>query len=525
MLQHLRRIFCTALLVLAFESAALAGDWHRADSHHFTIYSDGSKSDLEDFTHEVEKFDALLRMLWNRPAAENPRKLTIFMVSDGNDVERLLGRDNVVGYYVPTVEGSYAVSNRQQTRNKFALSGKTTLFHEYAHHFFFNNFSIPAPPWFVEGFAEFVSTAEFRKNGDWYFGKPAHHRAGEIQYFGRIDVRDLLTKRPHEIDGSSRNAFYGWSWLLTHLLYSEDRDRGVQIGRYLALLNSGAEPLAAAEGAFGDLDRLDRDLRDYANGRMGYSKSDKPLTYFDDIAVASLSESDGAIVELRMKRLGSGQFDEALQELRALGSGDDAPAELLYQLGRAEYSQARKEADEAEDDSGLPDFSAAEAAFRRALERDPDHLYANVFTAKIKIERLAESDDAEDADWDAARKLILAANRTDPYNPFPLYHYALSFGRQGKRDPQIAAAYETAFALAPEAVNVRVAYAQELAFGGEFDRAIRLVSILANDPHRGNYGQAVLRRIEAMRDGRSIVALPMAELDDADAEEPGDDEN
>ncbi len=512
------RFIAVILASLLLVSQAQATDWHRADTHHFTIYSDGRASDLEDFAHEVEKFDALLRMLWNRPAKDSPTKLTIYMVSGASDVERLLGRDDVAGFYSASVEGSYAVSNRRQTRDKDRLSGKRTLFHEYAHHFFFNNFSIPAPAWFVEGFAEFVATAEFEKNGDWYFGKPAFHRAAEIRYFGPIPVEVLLTSRPHEIEGSKSNAFYGWSWALTHMLYSQEHGRGDKLSRYLNAINAGAEPLAAAEAAFGDLDRLDRDLRDYSDGRMGYSKSDAPLEYYDEISITPLSAADSRVVELTMMRRSGGEFDDALAALRELGAGEAASAEALFQLGRAEYDHARELARDSEEDDAEPDFSAAEAAFERAIATDPGHAHANVFKAMILIDRLADAGDYDSEEWDAARAHILAANKTDPYDPLPLYHYAQSFARQGRRDPQTSAAYETAFSFAPEASEVRVAHAMQLASNGRYGEAIRLVQILANNPHGGESWQALIRRFESMRDGGGAVEVPDVPAPEGDEE-------
>ncbi|RDC59556.1 hypothetical protein HME9302_00746 [Alteripontixanthobacter maritimus] len=519
----------TKLMLVVFAAIGLgfsvnAKTWHRADTHHFTIYSDGRQSDLEDFAHEAEKFDALLRMLWKKPVQDTPTKLTIFMVSESGQVASLIGQDNVAGFYVPQVEGSFAVSNRQKTRDKRALSGQQTLFHEYAHHFFFNNFSIPTPSWFVEGFAEFVATAEFKKNGEWYFGRPAFHRAGEIEYFGAIDVRDLLTLRPGQMTGRSRNAFYGWSWVLTHMLYSKERDRGDQLNRYLMLLNSGIEAIPAAEQAFGSIDQLDRDMRDYADGRMGYSKSDTPIAYKDTIAVKELGEMESQLVGLRMRRLGRASLDEARDELRELTRSANAPAQAFAELGLAEYAIARREAepepvtkdgdDETDAEEGdaeegdqeaveytatLPDYALADAAFDAALERDPAHGRANVYKAKIAMDRLWHADDWDDEKWDAARKLILLGNRADPYDALPLYEYARSFSQQGKHDPQVSVGYETAFAFTPEANDVRAAYALDLAANGKYNRALALVQILANNPHNGARGRYLVSRIAAMQ--------------------------
>ncbi|MEW4447515.1 hypothetical protein [Qipengyuania sp. JC766] len=507
-----------AFLAIGLAPAALADTWHRADTHHFRIYSDGSKSDLEDFAREVEKFDALLRMLFKRPVVDQPTKLDIYMVSSANQVENLHGSENVAGFYRPSVEGSFAVSNREQTRNKFSLSGKETLFHEYAHHFFFNNFSIPAPAWFVEGFAEFVATAEFKKNDEWYFGKPAHHRAGEIEYFGAIDVRDLLTKPASEIEGGARNAFYGWSWILTHMLYSKEREHGDQLGRYLGLINSGIDPLIAAEQAFGDLDKLDSQMRSYPKQRMTYSKSSSPLKYRDAIEIVSLDDAASKLVELEMEVLSPASLLEARDELADLATHDAALAQTHYLLGLAEYRLANGEGRDG-DETASSDTTAALASFEKALELDPDHPHANVYSAIMEVDRLSEAGDYENEGWDQARQKMLLANKADPLDPFPLYHFARSFDRQGKRSEYTGISYEAAFAMAPEAVEARVAYAHHLANEGNFEEAIGLVRFLANDPHRGAYGKAVLERFENMRDRGSASQSDGIEDVIEDAEE------
>ena len=63
-----------------------------------------------------------------------------------------------------------------------------------------------------------------------------------------------------------------------------------------------------------------------------------------------------------------------------------------------------------------------------------------------------------------------------------------------------------AFALAPEVPDLRARYALDLADQGRFDDAISIVQTLAFDPHGGQQGQALLRRIEAMRAGAKAAS-------------------
>lgn len=505
-LKHLA--LAMALLVAGFGSVpAQAKDWYRADTHHFTIYSNGEADQLEDFAHEVEKFDALLRSLWRIPVLDRPQKLTIYMLSTAQDVGVLRGEANVAGFYEPETDGSFAVSNRHQTSRRDDLSGKETLFHEYAHHFMFNNFSIPAPAWFIEGYAEFVATAEFRKNGQWYFGKPAFHRANEIQYADPLPIEDLLTfgskDGPKKITGS----FYGWSWALTHMLYIDGGDGGAGIVRYLNRINRGQDSLSAARAEFGDLGALQSRLRSYVKGSIVFKKSDAPISYRDEIRVTRLSPVESEVVDLTMKRRAGYKPEQTRDLLATIASGADASAEAWYQLALSEKAVATLAAGDGE---GV-DLSRVETAIDHALTLDPDHVHANVDKGRLMIEQLYEKNSRDPAQWAAARNFIVRANRADPLDPYALYHFAQSYARQGQRNEQASIALMAAFEGAPESGEIRIAYAYELANRGDFAPAIKILEVLANHPHYRASGQAALDHVLKMQNG-GVPVLRVGEV-------------
>ncbi len=500
---------------------AQAGDWRRADTHHFIIYSDGSKDQLEDFAHEAEKFDALLRLIFRIKEVEEPNRLTIYMLSDADDVDNLVGPrlKGIAGFYKPLTEGSYAVSNRKFGARESDLDGTRVLFHEYAHHFLFRNFSVPAPAWFVEGFAEFVSTAEFKKSGAWTFGMPAQHRASEISYFGPIPIEDLLTKKP-VMDGKG-NAFYGWSWALTHMLYSDEEERGQQIGRYLAALNEGQDPLQAAETHLGNLDRLEKELRGYVRGTMSYSRSARPITYRNKVTITDLNRTASETVGLTLKRLGDHELAKTRDKLRKLVGEPGAGAEAWFQLARAEFDLAHM--DEGEN---AHDFSASEQAVDRALAIDANHVHANVLKGRILLEAFDHADNPDAGNWEVAREYFLTANAARPLDPLPLFAFADSFRREGRKNEYVNASLQTAFNLAPESRELRFAYAMAQVREGKFDHAIALLKVIANDPHGGGGGKAAIERIEKLK--RRSMSRPSADdkiilVDEDDAPLENDD--
>lgn len=518
------RFVITLLAAIGFSAAAIAADWKRADTHHFTIYSDGRESQLQEFATEVEQFDSLLRFLFKKPTVEEPNKLTIYLVRNADSAGDLLGSNSVAGFYSSRLDGSFAVATREYGGRDEDLSGRRVLFHEYAHHFMFRNFSQSFPSWFVEGFAEYVSTAEFDKDGRATFGKPAAHRAREIQYFDNVNIERLLGGRSLD---ENLPAFYGWSWALTHMLYSREEGFGDKLAPYFAGLNAGKEPLAAAEDAFGDLGKLGRQLRGYVRRSMAYYPLPKPLPFRDALNITEISDAEGETIALTMRRLGGDRLKSTRRDLLKHTASAGAGAEAFYQLAEAEYTLAhRNSAGEAR-----YNFGAAHVAVDRSLALDENHVKARVLKGKLLLEPFDhDEDNADPALWAQAREQFLAANQTEPLAPAPLYHFAQTYIRQSEDNEMINPALAVAFERAPEVREVRVAYAFDMARLGQYDFAIRLLEVLANNPHGDGGTREIIESIEEMKAKgiKGVFRMAGEEVEDPgdeDGEESGDEED
>src|SRR6185503_12424966 len=142
--------------------------------------------------------------------------------------------------------------------------GETILYHEYAHHFMAANLTNrPYPRWFTEGFAEFFANVLFREDGSVVIGAVAHNRAAELIDAVHVPIRKFLSFDGGGVDSNSRyTSFYGQSWVLFHYLMMAP-ERANQWANYLRLLEAGKPALEAAKGAFGDLDKLEKDMDYY----------------------------------------------------------------------------------------------------------------------------------------------------------------------------------------------------------------------------------------------------------------------
>src|SRR3954453_17623099 len=193
----------TAALLAAAPASA---SWYRASSEHFLIYSEQSPDKLRQFAENLEKFDGAVRALRGMddlPLSQGNR-ITIFSLRTAADVQRLYGDKSgfIAGFYKGKAEGSVAYVSRGEASNaereaaigsnirgqsiNTNMGGDPILLHEYSHHLMMQDLAVPYPEWLVEGFAEFMSTAQFEKDGTVGIGLPAGHR-----YYGLLNGQML----------------------------------------------------------------------------------------------------------------------------------------------------------------------------------------------------------------------------------------------------------------------------------------------------------------------------------------------
>ncbi|ALJ15005.1 tetratricopeptide repeat protein [Sphingopyxis macrogoltabida] len=489
-----------AVLLTAALATPASARWLRADTNNFIIYSEGSEKSLRSFAENLQRFDATLRHRFNVPGGAEPNRLTIYLVERADEAGRLASGksgSSIAGFYLAGSDGAFAVSNRENDEGRGTPAAQQTLFHEYAHHFMKRYVPAAFPAWFIEGFAEYVSTVDFSREGKASIGKPVYRRAYGLLEMPKIPVEQLITQRPDAMRSSGMaDAYYGRSWLLTHMLYSDPNRQG-QLLAYMQAINRGEEAVEAARKTFGDLGQLDKDLNRYLNRSLAYVALHEPMKVEGTIAIAPLAAAEDALIPLRLERLSAQYSPErmaavrpALQKLTVAQPGD---AGTWYELAAAEWGM----------DKDKRDLAAARAAVDKAIALQPDHVRANVLLGRLIAIGFDEKGDYSAGAWSAVRKPIMLANRTNPDDPIPLYAYFQTFGDQGFPPTGMALqGLEKAFVLEPENVSIRISQAFALANQGRFNEAIGLAESVAFDPHDRGQGQSLLDQLEAMRANR-----------------------
>jgi tetratricopeptide (TPR) repeat protein len=495
----LRHVVIGLALMIAGASQASAA-WLRASSAHFVLYANMSEKDLREQAVQLERFDAMLRFFHS--TRENPdaafNRVTIYVVPDVDTIRRLTNSRNAAGFYVPRVEGSVAFTPRATgDGSALDLNPRIVLQHEYAHHFLLGSYATAYPAWFSEGYAEFASTARKRDGANW-LGTAANHRAYSLMVGPGMSTAQLFAPPPR-MNGTQMEAIYSRGWLLTHYLLL-DPDRQRQLATYIDLFNRGVPSVEAGTRAFGDLRKLDRALDSYLNQRRltAVRLTDEQLGT-PAVEVTPLTSGQAAMIDLRIRSTaGVDRKSATALYARAAPVAARYPGEAVVQGWFAEIAI----------DAGQLD--AAEHAADAALAVDPRSSQALLYKARVLIARAALAKSTDAAQWDAARRFILRANRVQNNDAAALALFYQSFIAQGI-EPRTSAkqGLDRAVELVPQDPGTRYMAARQQILDDRVAEAKRTLRPLAANPHAGpdNPAARMLAALEAGKTRDAVLAV------------------
>lgn len=513
------RVFLTAILVaLSFLASPVRAEWLRGESEHFVVYGDTSERQMRSYVQKIERFDQVLRAYYPKPPEFISPKLSIYLARSKADMREVW----------PTLPSTVAGFYARQDERIFAMAtddgeGDSVLFHEYAHHFMFQNLTSPYPQWFVEGFAEYYATIELRsdrvKIGLFSPGRMNSLSGGLNQW---APMEAILSQgRP----GSRRvvgHKFYAQSWALTHYLLSTP-ERQAMLDAYFRAIWQGVEPAAAVQTAMGRTpQQLQSDLFRYVSGPI---ENFTPQRDFPpaDVTVTRLSpgERDAIWLDLRLARfvpetLRAGNLAEA-RRVAAQHPGEPLPAQTLAQA----YLDMKQPAD-------------AVATLEPIVEAHPDSVQSLRMLAVSLMDQgdtLTEDVAAKTALYRRANQLLSKAYQQDATD----YRVYLAIARNREGAPGYptlndAATLQFAAELAPQLPSIRLKAAAAMMHHQQYEDAILMLMPIASDPHgRSNLASVRDMMIRAYAGaGRPVPEglLPAATTatEDAEADAEGGDE-
>lgn len=471
---------------------------------------------------QLAQFDELLHLLTGIPAVSGLPPLPVYFVS-GRDL-RTFGfqSSRIGGFYRSTPGGIIAVLAVDRAQRNYGNGVLSVLFHEYTHHFLFQNSSGSYPGWYVEGFAEYLMPTELRASYVEY-GDSDPGRAYQLINRPWLQMRRVLSVRGGDLrDPDDISAFYAESWLAVHYL-SRDGGRAKALHAYLDALNQGTKPEAAFTAAFGiGYDEMDRRLQAYLHGGKITKSRITGLKLVPDTQVeVTVLPPAADILLVPATQLAQTSFSPS--RLRVPGPGAD----------KAAAADAKAEAD---------NRSELLATIRREAARFPDDAYAATVLAEAEIKLgdraagtrqldalLAKSPadpqllylrgetgiadaftgapEKRDAAMKQARLQLARANAGRPDDFRILAAHARTYPVEGFPDREMTVLLKAAD-LAPQVAEVQVQAAMMLARRGDKAAAKQRLAPIANNPHGGPQAMFAAVLIAAIDKGEMPDVLP-----------------
>lgn len=496
----------TCLILAAPAQAA----WKEASSDNFIVYSDGSETELVNFTQRVERFDQVLRIMTGLHQPPAPVKVRIYLVgSDAVVREMDFSHRPASGFYASRAGGGIAVVDREKPRNEFELDGDTILYHEYSHHYMAQYFPAAYPIWYQEGFAEYFASTTFKKDGVADIGKVEMSRLPSLYAESWMSTQQLMTATLEDLPQREWYQFYAQGWLLTHYLFSTPA-RHDQFQKYLQLRTQGTPHEEALQQAF--------NLTDAQLGVELHKYFDKGKVVIKRLTSPALKQDP----KVTLRTLGQAESECLLLSVRVeLGVSDADAKKLLEQVrGKAQHfagdGYAQTLLGEAEGRYG--DAARAREILQAQVAASPDNRAALLDLATLELQSDQSDHDARLAADRRARSLAVKANRLDSNDPDALYLFYLSFAHEDKGPSQNAIdALAQAYNNLPQFQPLALAQARQDLREGRSDRAVAELKPIAYSPHGGKYAQKMRTWIQ------EIESKKTPQLADATAEESSDD--
>ena len=495
------RALLGALIVAACAAPAQAA-WFRVETDRFVVYGEGGERAARDFATRLTTYDAVLRRFHPSTKDRKPNtKVQVFLVNSRSDLSHVKpGLDKrIAGFYSAMNEGVFAIA----LRDVEGLDADDVLFHEYAHHFMWENFPAAYPAWFVEGWAEYFMTTEITPSQI----KVGNYNPARVYGIFRetwLPLEEVLSKTTWETRPAKRNVYYAQAWLLTHYMQSDEK-RAVQLNTAIRAIASGKDPVKSMESATGmTMEELTQALRKYQKLQMLGLKN-PGIT--PDMRVTALPKSadDLLLDNVRLILAPTGRVDaDFLAGVRRKAARYPGDRLAEQTLARAEFV--------------MGEVAAGEAIMKRRLDARPDDAEDLLLAGIGQVMAGMRDRPNREARYRAARPLLAKAYQIDKGDFRTLYAYALSRSVEPTfpTDNDLAALTEAHY-LAPPVQEISYAAGMALLKRGRRDEAAAVLAPVINSPHAGRMAAQARELLNQGRIGPLDLERPE---DEAEPSEP-----
>ncbi len=488
-------------LVLVAPVTAQADAWIKAETAHFIAYSNTTEARTRDYVRKLEAFRSLTNLLLGSSDKGPQVKFELYLLA--KDDQMLSVRPSfskyVAGVYLNCGEGTQAYASIDHVGDGYGEQDQSlvVLFHEYTHYVMFQHVKTFYPSWYVEGFAEYLSTADPR-DGAITIGELAKMRTYTLGADRWIDFTKVLNPN-YGFGDKTANAweiesFYAQSWLLTHYMLS-DPARARSMNDYFVRLGHGEDSVTSFESATGIKVKDLRAILDRYQNNMMYHKI--PMTEYPvaEVQLTKVPADEGSFLlnrSLLTTCMDKSQGKTVLDALTAQKASLNGNLEYRLTLARAQFMHGS--------------LDEAEASAGALIDSNPEDFEANYLMGRVYMKRAETAIGADrDALFDAARGFFLTAYQVNKLNAPNLFWVAQSYQNQKDFPNQnVVFAANGAHVLAPGILEYAVFAAYVDLRADKRDEAVTALSPFVSDPHNRSRAERIEKAIEAIKGGKSV---------------------
>ncbi len=402
----IRLISAWVVLMIAFASslpAEKSETWVEVRSPNFRAIGNGGEKKAEQVAAQFEAIREIFRQALPFAAAHRTPLINVLAAKDEKSMSQLVPEYWATkGHMRPDgilFEGfnKYFVVLRSDTD---ADNAYETIYHEYFHSLTSPYFP-GLPLWLSEGLAEFYGHTQIQGK-DVRLGRADPDLLELLQQEKMLPILALFGadhSSPYYNEQNKATIFYAESWALTHYFMNDDNGaHRPQLADYLNRIGNGILQEQAAQQAFGDLNQLQKKLREYV-GRSAYvslALKNPPRFEQTNFPARQLSPAESAAVRGDFF-VGRGRLEEAKPLLEQALRLDPKVALAHESMGFLAYQKG--------------DHDEAARWFGEAIALDSQNYLTYFFRAVTSTQgRFLDPDATADAENDLRHAITLDPN-------------------------------------------------------------------------------------------------------------------
>lgn len=243
-------------------------NWLEVRSDPFVVVTNANDKEGRRVAHQFERMRSIFHAQFPRMQVDPDAPVVVLAVKDEKDFRALepaaylaKGSLRLGGLFLRAPEKNYVLM-RLDAEGEHPYE---VVYHEYTHLLLAKSEEW-LPLWLNEGLAEFYENTEIR-NKDVVVGEPSGQNLMLLRQQAMMPLATLFAvdhNSPYYHEENKGSIFYAESWALTHYLEIRDAQQKLhRLADYSELLAQKVDPVEAAARSFGDLRRLESDLRAY----------------------------------------------------------------------------------------------------------------------------------------------------------------------------------------------------------------------------------------------------------------------